>query len=85
MSPRQSCLIIWSLGKLVGQFTYETQGLWEVRDRCHNPRWTKAQGRESITRMLKSNYFMSREGGALLVPRPPHKDLLIGEALYPGQ
>ena len=69
----------------MGQSAYETQGLWEVRDRCHNPRWTKAQRQGSIARALKSNYTTSKEEGALLVTRAPHKDLLVGEVLGPTQ
>lgn len=74
----------------MGQFTYETQGLWEVRDRCHNPRWTKARGgaggaREKHNKGAEIKLLYVKGRGSLGGPRPPHKDLLIGEVLYPEQ
>lgn len=63
--------IFGHLGSLVGQPAYETQGLQEVRDSSHNPR------QEGITRPLKSNSTISRDGGALPVTKAPHKDHLV--------
>lgn len=44
-----------------------------------------AQRQGSIARALKSKYTTSKEEGALLVTRAPHKDLLVGEVLCPTQ